>query len=263
MPTQETGRLCWTEETWNPVTGCTKVSAGCKHCYAERIVGRFGHARIHKGLRVGRAKFSDVVCHPDRLSIPLHWRKPRKVFVCSMGDLFHEAVPDEFIKRVVATMTLCPAHTFQILTKRPGRMLAFYTHPQPWPTATLDNVWLGVSVEDQATADARTPLLLQTPAAVRFVSYEPALGPVNFECFPSTGCPTGWLEDERGIDWIICGSESGPKARPMHIELARSVRDQCVTNDLPFFYKQGPGDDRVAFSKAPQLDGRTWREFPR
>ena len=276
-------KIPWSDASWNPVTGCTKVSAGCKHCYAERYAGRhlgdFGEdvdffsgtplsklsdthrERMMLGDEIRKRRFSEVRCHPDRLDIPLHWRKPRRIFVCSMGDLFHEAVPDAFICEVFSFMLSAKQHTYQILTKRPERMLRWFQATEhyllPYP-----NVWLGVSVEDQATADARIPLLLQTPAAVRFVSYEPALGPVNFECFPSTGCPTGWMEDEKGIDWIICGAESGPRARTMDIEWARLVRDQCVTNDLPFFYKQGPSDPGGTF-KLPVLDGReSWREFP-
>ena len=299
-------KIPWSDASWNPVTGCTKVSAGCKHCYAERYAGRhlgdFGEdvdffsgtplsklsdthrERMMLGDEIRKRRFSEVRCHPDRLDIPLHWRKPRKVFVCSMGDLFHEAVSEAFIHEVLDTVLCCDQHTFQVLTKRADRCRTVLTkywdamrekrrQAETWCDyrgirftdlieIPFPNLWVGISCEDQATADARIPLLLQTPAALRFVSYEPALGPVNFECFPSTGCPTGWMEDEKGIDWIICGAESGPRARTMDIEWARLVRDQCVTNDLPFFYKQGPSDPGGTF-KLPVLDGReSWREFP-
>lgn len=177
----DNSRIAWTDATWNVVTGCTPASAGCAHCYASTF------ARRGMGEWKGRP-FSEVHCHEDRLANPLHWKKPRKVFVCSMGDLFHEAVPDEFVERVLSVIQTTPQHDYQLLTKRPDRMLAFMTRPVgawthsahplslSWP---YSNLWLGVSVEDQATADARIPLLLQTPAAVRFVSAEPMLGPVE------------------------------------------------------------------------------------
>lgn len=258
-----TTKIQWTDETWNPVTGCSKVSPGCKHCYAERDWPRLAG---NKRTVYYRRKFTDVQCHPEVLERPLHWRKPRRIFVNSMSDLFHEDVPEDFIDRVFAVMSLCPQHTFQVLTKRPERMrdymledraeetveeriddyaLIIYdrhrprlkaTHP-PWPFA---NVLLGVSVEDQATADERIPLLLQTPAAVRFVSYEPALTPVDF---------TPWLyclkdiDDEPHqqcgvLDWLIVGGESGPKARPCDVAWIRSVVDQCKAAGVPCFVKQ-------------------------
>jgi len=236
----------WTDETWNPVTGCTKVSQGCKHCYAERVWQRLSAPRQPYAGR----KFTDVQCHYERLEHPLHWKKPRMVFVNSMSDLFHEDVPDYFISRVFLEMSRCPQHTFQILTKRHERMLAYMNgvlksakirvangYPTKfWP---LPNVWLGVSVEDQATADERIPLLLQTPAAVRFVSVEPMLGPIDLN---KRVC----LVDKRRfkltignyLDWVICGGESGPKARPMHPDWARSLCDQCKAAGVPFFFKQ-------------------------
>ena len=257
----------WTDKVWNPVTGCTKVSAGCKNCYAERMMGR--------NLPGMTQKFTDVVCHPERLETPLHWRKPSRIFVNSMSDLFHKDVPDEFILSCFQEMASISRHTYQILTKRPERARSLLSriklcdpglgwmtldgenpvgyggkakalfNPHTWP---LPNVWLGVSVENQETADHRIPLLLQTPAAVRFVSYEPALGPVNFmgvrvDC---NSCPDGFhgidaLEGHNApakLDWVICGGESGPGARPMHPDWARSVRDQCKEAGVPFFFKQ-------------------------
>lgn len=243
----------WTDRTWNPLSGCSKVSKGCKNCYAERIFNR-----PYPGRR-----FTDVQMHPERLGQPLSWKKPKLVFVNSMSDLFHEAVPDEFIDQVFAVMALAEQHTFQILTKRPERMLAYlsagedrldaiwdayqwaihkflYENPRvsnkewgkpkfvPWP---LPNVMLGVSVEDQETADYRIPRLLQTPAAARFISCEPMIGPVDL---------TGWLSTDGGprIDWVIAGGESGPNARPMHAAWVRAIRDQCLSADAPFFFKQ-------------------------
>lgn len=269
-------KIEWTDETWNPVTGCTKVSEGCEHCYAERITNRFG----------GPGAFDKVVLHPDRLEQPLHWRKPRRVFVNSMSDLFHEAIDATFIARVFNVMGEARQHTFQVLTKRPGRMASMVREYyrivdcEPYP-----NVWLGTSVETQKWADVRIPKLLETPAAVRFLSCEPLLGPVDLaltldglDAYP-----------ESLIHWVIVGGESGPGARPMHPNWARELRDQCVSWDVPFFFKQwgewapdelvpDSRDDRRARAIAWKdeqamvpigkkragrvLDGRIWDEFP-
>lgn len=296
----------WTDKTWNPVTGCTKVSEGCRHCYAEvmakRTFGRLYPPVYDKHpdtksdadpLRLtevlGRPRrFTDVQCHHDRLDTPLRWRKPCRVFVNSMSDLFHPDVPDEFIDQVFAVMALTPQHTYQVLTKRPERMRAYLRGAendlQRWGSAVvhvtgspcashiedqhypLHNVWLGVSVEDQKTANERIPLLLQTPAAVRFVSYEPALGPVDFGV--SHGLPvfrfadkpiesydglTGRLigvhpelagtwgrHDGSGpwLDWVIVGGESGPKARLCNVAWVRSVVEQCRAAGVSVFVKQ-------------------------
>ena len=260
-------KIEWTDQTWNPVTGCTKVSPGCAHCYAEGVAHRFWKGRA----------FTDVRMHPDRLGAPLRWRKPRRVFVNSMSDLFHEDVPDEFIDRVFGAMALCPAMVFQVLTKRTERMrdymagdprdralnaaqeqvyglsrglsrrvVARFTETPAWP---LNNVWLGVSVEDQARADERIPLLLETPAAVRFLSCEPLLGPVDLnnvreDDTPFGKRPIGWgmvLYDDAeaaSIDWVIVGGESGPNARPCDVTWIREIRDQCKAADVPVFVKQ-------------------------
>lgn len=259
----------WTEETWNPVTGCTPVSAGCEHCYARRmatrLAGRCGYPKDEPFA---------ITLHPDRLTQPLRWRKPRTVFVCSMGDLFHERVPSEFIDQVFAVMAACPQHTFQVLTKRPERMRDLLVHEDVlcdisraasnmaqhelisedrydaidealrgdssiWPPP---NVWLGVSVEDQQTADERIPLLLKCPAAVRFVSCEPLLGPVDLSLWlyrkhPPSGDLPSCHENLFWLDWIIVGGETGPGARPMHPQWARSIRDQCAAAGVPFFHK--------------------------
>lgn len=258
----------WTEATWNPVTGCTKVSQGCKNCYAERDWQRLSKNPTAKAY-YGR-KFTNVQCHPERLDQPLRWRKPRRIFVNSMSDLFHPDVPFGFVDQVFAVMALAPQHTFQILTKRPERMREYLAErltgelkhvylEAAWNRLGLDpprvmywphpNVWLGVSVEDQATADERIPPLLQTPAAVRFLSCEPLLGAINLEELPSASGIGRHLDslskaDDPGaiiphqIDWVIAGGESGPRARPAHPDWFRSLRDQCQAAGVPFFFKQ-------------------------
>lgn len=238
-------KIEWTDEVWNPVTGCTKVSQGCKNCYAERIAERFW----------GDRKFTDVQCHEDRLEIPLHWKKPRKIFVNSMSDLFHPAVPFDFVDEVFAAIWKADQHTYQILTKRPERMHDYFKRGNWMLDYPLSNVWLGVSCEDQKAADERIPWLLKTPAAVRFVSYEPALGPVDFETYIEQG-----EYEEPPLDWIIAGGESGPGARPAHPDWFRSVRDQCVEAGVPFFFKQWGGVDKNAAGRL--LDGREWNEYP-
>ncbi len=261
----------WTDATWNPVTGCTKVSAGCKNCYAERDWSRLQHLPRF----AGRA-FTDVVCHPERLDQPLRWAKPRLIFVNSMSDLFHEDVPDEFIDQVFAVMALAKQHTFQVLTKRPERMREYargnwqprmmghmrkFGRIPDWRgvmlqtiNGNLPNVWLGVSVEDQATADQRIPILLQTPAAVRWISAEPLLGPIDLMRVQWPGkhkvdvlragdwdlCLRGFINhsDMESIDWVVVGGESGPKARPAHPQWVRSLRDQCAAAVVQFMLKQ-------------------------
>jgi len=225
-------KIEWTDFTWSPVAGCTKVSAGCAHCYAERmatrLAGRAGYPAQHPFA---------VTLHPDRLDEPLHWRKPRRIFVCSMSDLFHPEVPDEFIFRVWQTIAATPWHTYMILTKRPERMAArvpVFCGAQ-W---VAPNLWLGTSIEDQATADERIPHLLRCPAAVRFISYEPALGPVDFGDNLVYICGPTCTEAGLGINWVIAGGESGPNARPAHPDWFRSVRNQCQAAGVPFFFKQ-------------------------
>jgi protein gp37 len=265
-------------ESWNPVTGCRKVSEGCRNCYAEAMADRFWakqYAVVEEetggpaGTCSRSRRFTDVMCHEDRLSLPLSWRGPRTVFVNSMSDLFHSAVPDEFIDQVFAVMALSRKHTFIVLTKRPERMRAYFFDDSVndrvadatahmydrhggefcgWATgpmfewAPLPNVWLGVSIEDQPTADQRIPLLLQTPAAVRAVSYEPALGPVNFR---EVACREDWHIDAFDtpdpscrIHWAIVGGESGPQARPCDVAWIRSTVQQCKTAGVPVFVKQ-------------------------
>jgi protein gp37 len=288
-------KIEWTDATWNPITGCTKVSAGCKNCYAERMSkrlrGRYGYPSDDPFR---------VTFHPDRLERPLRWRKPRRVFVCSMSDLFHDDVKDEWLIQVFDVLRRCHnerEHTFQILTKRPRRMADFCRrlrfsgsandgkgrmwlspvaalHDGGWGlmggspgSHPLGSVWLGTSVEDQATADERIPHLLNCPAAVRFVSYEPALGPVDFadpgyhwlKGIEALGAHEDgsieWDHDAAHLDWVIAGGESGPGHRPADPEWFRSVRDQCSAANVAFFMKQMAG-------KTPIPEDLVCREWP-
>ena len=303
----------WTDASWNPVVGCSVTSPGCTNCYAMRSAARLeriAQAALDKAKddgvsdpvipcahylgttqpsKAGPVWTGKLALAPDHiLTEPLAWRRPRRVFVNSMSDLFHESVPDAWIDRVFAVMALAPQHTFQVLTKRAKRMRAYMAAPDrvwsvfagakandpeyrdgarfydeetpfPWP---LPNVWLGVSAEDQSRANDRIPDLLATPAAVRFVSAEPLIGPIDFDDlrpahnplrgdpFPLTGrqvwpSARGYLDSANAtaafgpaLDWVIVGGESGPGARPMHPQWARDIRDQCATANVPFFFKQ-------------------------
>ncbi|MDO9006318.1 MAG: phage Gp37/Gp68 family protein [Aquabacterium sp.] len=291
----------WTDATRNPITGCTLVDDGCRHCYAAHLITSWhaiGDHPSRKGLArknaAGESKFTgEVRFNEGWLDHPLRWKKPRRIFVCAHGDLFHPNVPDEWIDKVFAVMVLAPQHTFQVLTKRPerareylsalhcgdgfrpyirrpgweandrrdGDKLFLLAEGQSWP---LRNVWLGTSISDQASADLRIPHLLACPAAIRFISAEPLLGEVDLEqawhgenaldsecwgecawCekgYPALhNCQRGkgdWKRDRSGLDWVICGGESGPHARPMHPDWARSLRDQCVAAGVPFLFKQ-------------------------
>lgn len=229
-------RIEWTEFSWNPVTGCSKVSSGCAHCYAERMAHRLqamGVARYKAGFRVRT--------HPELLSVPLKWRRPRVVFVNSMSDLFHEEIPKSFIKDVFKVMNRCPQHTFQVLTKRSQRLVELsgnlrWTH----------NIWMGVTVENSEVID-RIQHLHQCDARVKFVSCEPLLGPI----------PELILD---GIDWVIVGGESGPNARPMKKSWAISIRDKCIKMEVPYFFKQWGGWNKKATGR--ELDGRIWSQMP-
>lgn len=243
MADQRNSGIVWTDQTWSPVTGCTKVSDGCKNCYAEREVNA-RWSKNPKSVFFGR-KFTDVQTHAAKLEEPLSWKKGRRIFVCPRGDLFHEAVPDDVITHVFATMELCPQHIFQVLTKRPERMLRWVTRanefwrdvgfPQGF-AGRYPHVWLGVSVEDQVTADERIPLLLQTPAAVRWVSMEPLLGAVTIFSLDGPIDVPGGMQSP--IDWVVVGGESGANARPMHPDWVRCLRDQCAEAGVPFLFKQ-------------------------
>ncbi|WP_432189838.1 DUF5131 family protein [Streptomyces sp. Tue6028] len=294
-------KIEWTDSTWNPVTGCTEVSAGCDHCYAktfaERWRGTAGHY-FENGF--------DITLRPDRLRLPMTWRTPRRIFLDSMSDLFHADIPDHYVAQVFAVMALTPQHTYQVLTKRHGRMKALMNSATFWHLVAeqgrehfagcqqdwlavagmmggepLPNVWLGVSVEDQRRADLRIPALLQTPAAVRFLSCEPLLGPVwikdyiwqvcaccdgegHDEACPSCAdsrCQAGHI---RMLDWVIAGGESGPRARPMAPQWAISLRDQCRQDHVPYFFKQwgsyAPSSSDHDRGRIILIDpqGRTW-----
>lgn len=226
----------WTDSTWNPVTGCTKVSPGCKYCYAERLarrLQRLGNPRYLNGFK--------LTVQRDQVDLPLRWRRPRRIFVNSMSDLFHADIPDEFIQSVFDTMLRGHWHNFQVLTKRAER-LPLIAPKLPWP----DNVWLGVSVED-AKHVWRLDCLREVPAAVRFVSIEPLLGPIT----------TLNLD---GIDWVIVGGESGPIHRKPDPKWVRDLRDLCVEEEVAFFFKQWGG--AISKSGGRLLDGRTWDEMP-
>ncbi len=220
----------WADKVWNPVTGCTKVSAGCKNCYAERmserLAGRCGYPKDNPFA---------VTLHPEKLDEPLHWKKPSRIFVGSMTDICHRDVSVHFVDQILRVMHRAPQHTYMILSKRPENFAEYFQLALTF----MPHVWLGVSVEDQQTADERIPLLLKTPAAKRFVSYEPALGPVDFN-------RRELLIDKRRfkytlgryLDWLIIGGETGPGARAMKPDWARLARDQCKEAGVPFFLKQ-------------------------
>jgi protein gp37 len=226
----------WTEATWNPVTGCTKISAGCKNCYAERLALRLqamGNRRYKNGFQ--------ITLHEDVVDLPKSWRVPRMIFVNSMSDLFHKDVPVDFIQRVFATMRDCPQHTFQILTKRSDRLLALASKIE-WPR----NVWIGVSVEDSRVL-VRIDDLRRVPAKIRFLSCEPLIGSL-------AGI------DLTNIHWVIVGGESGPFARPMKIEWVREIFRACRKADVPFFFKQWGGVRKDLTGR--KLGGRTYDEMP-
>ena len=264
-------KIEWTDRTWNPATGCTKISAGCQNCYASRMAhrlnGRYGYPLAPNEFK--------VTLHPGKLWGPPYWRKPSMIFVDSMGDLFHKDVPDDFILSVFAVMSASQQHMFQILTKRAERLLQWFEWAKskldrglvfpasPWP---LPNVWLGVSAENQECADERIPWLLKTPAVVRFVSVEPMLAAIDLTRIPinNTGISMNVLQRASvlapHVHWVICGCESGPKARPTNTAWARDLRDQCSGAGIPFFLKQLVIDGKL--EKMPTLDGRQWAEMP-
>jgi protein gp37 len=237
-------KIEWTEQTWNPVTGCTKISPGCKHCYAETLSKRLKLMGAH-----GYENGFSLTLLPERLDQPLKRKIPTVWFVNSMSDLFHERVPFQFIDRVFATIAATPQHKYQVLTKRPIRMEMYFRN-----RIVPNNAWLGTSVEDRKYGVPRISILQEIHAAIRFLSIEPLLEDV------------GEL-DLRGISWVIVGGESGPKARPMRPEWARAIRDQCENSDVPFFFKQwgAHGDDGVRRSKRENgriLDGRRYDHMP-
>lgn len=246
----------WTDSTWNPVVGCTKVSEGCRHCYAERMARRLaamadgaiasgqnpGRKANYLAVINGRGRWNNTVFLDDSaLDAPTTWREPRTIFVNSMSDLFHEDVPIDFIRRVFDTMNRCPQHTFQVLTKRPH--VAVKLAPQlDWSP----NIWMGTSIEDHRVTK-RVAYLQKIPARIRFLSVEPLIGPIS-------RLPL------RGIQWVIVGGESGPGARPIQADWVRCIRDRCVAKSIPFFFKQWGGVNKKASGRL--LDERTWDELP-
>jgi protein gp37 len=239
-------KIEWTDETWNPVTGCVKVSPGCKHCYAQTFAERFRGTVMPSGKPHPFFPGFDPTLRPDRLDKPFQWKTPRRVFVNSMSDLFGEFVPDAFLARVFDTMRRTPQHTYQVLTKRADRMRT-WTQGQPW-LSEATNIWLGVSVENQKHGLPRVKKLRDATAAVRFLSVEPLLEGL------------GRL-DLRDIDWVIVGGESGPGARRLDEAWVREIRDQCIEANVAFFFKQWGGIRKHIAGR--HLDGRTWDQFPR
>ena len=308
----------WTDDTWNPLAGCTPVSDGCRNCYAATMalrleaMGQAKYAEVARRTTEGRAVFTGHInyAHGDAVALPLTWKRPKRIFVNSMSDLFHEAVPERFISQVYTTMEAAYWHTFMVLTKRPERMAEYTTWRTKVTGAMPANIWHGTSVENQKAADERIPHLLRVPAAVRFLSCEPLLGPVDLEqwvysrrsrmrhLMHGPAC----LNEEQaahsvppvGIHWVIVGGESGTKARPMHPDWARGLRDQAVATGAAYFFKQwgewAPLDQledlepsdmdqrQAVFDDGPRitttvrrvgksaagrlLDGRTWEEVP-
>lgn len=262
----------WTDATWNPVTGCSRVSSGCGGpdgggCYAERWAAtRLRHHPSRRGLTDRHGRWTgEVRFNKQWLDQPLRWQKPRRIFVCAHSDLFHEKVPDEWIDSAFRVMAMAPRHIFQVLTKRPERardyIIEFYRqrfgnrhpescrwHGRKWP---LSNVWMGTSAENRPTLEERLPHLYGTPAAVRWLSLEPLLGEIDL---------VPLFHDYIPIDWVVVGGESGPGARRMDPKWARSLRDQCARYEIPFFFKQWGGNTSKA--GGCELDGRTWRQMP-
>lgn len=297
-------KIEWTDATWNPITGCSVVSAGCKHCYAMKLAGtRLRNHPSRSGLtldtKAGPVWNGQTRVNHGWLAQPLEWKRPRMIFVCAHGDLFHESISDTTIAGIFGIMAASPQHTFQVLTKRALRAKSWfngfmsegnagvilheatkglmgYNHPkrpavqmtQQWP---LPNVWLGVSVEDQEAADERIPHLCDTPAAVRFLSCEPLLGPIDVGMYLTRKHMFGY-DPMGGIDWVIVGGESGQGARPMDPDWARFIRYKCQISGVAFFFKQWgefafAGDEKLALRVGKKasgrvLDGREWNEFP-
>jgi protein gp37 len=241
-------RIEWCDSTWNPVRGCSKVSPGCKNCYAETFAERW------RGIKGHPYEFGfDVRIVPDVLDAPLGWRKPRRIFVNSMSDLFHEAIEDDYIEKVFGVMLRAPQHIYQILTKRHKRMQELM-EGRLNRFARCPHIWLGVSAENEQYGLPRIRALLGTPAKLRFVSCEPLLGPINL-----LNVIDGY-EFFRRLNWVIVGGESGPGARQMQAEWAISLRDQCLAAGIPYFFKQWGGVNKKAAGR--MLEGRTWDDMP-
>ena len=247
----EISKIEWTESTWNPVTGCTKISPGCKNCYAQTFAERFRNVDGHP-----YQQGFDITLRPERLNLPLRWKKPKMIFVNSMSDLFLQEIPDEYIDKVFVSMESADRHTFQVLTKRAERMVDWTSKKYGIDESMLPaNIWIGVSVEDE-NYNYRIELLQKIPASIKFISFEPLLGSVNLTS-----------EHLKGIDWVIVGGESGPKARKMQKEWIDNIFQTCQEAGVPFFFKQWGAFDsegkKVGKKKAGRLYlGRTWDEKP-
>lgn len=287
-----TTKIEWADKTWNPIIGCSKISAGCDNCYAERMACRLSHMGIRDyqdvtapGGNPGRMSTNwfkhwngKTVLREDELYKPLKWKKPKRIFVCSMGDLFHDSINTIDILDVFSVMTKAKHHTFILLTKRPKNALQFCYDigimpsglpspacPTPSGEVWPENVWLGVTAENQEQADLRIPTLLKTPASVRFVSVEPMLSAVSLKKYFGPQNEGQWLNvveckhnpKKYGVNWVICGGETGPGARQMSTEWAIDLKDRCVENGVPFFFKKYGQQN-----KSRILDGQTWEQFP-
>jgi protein gp37 len=258
-------KIEWTDETWNPIIGCRKISPGCQNCYAEKMAFRLGHGQLSKneGLSL---KYSRIIdCNSktwngrseiieESMIRPMKWKKPKKIFVCSMGDLFHESVSFKWIDEVIKVIKQCPQHTFQILTKRPDRMLEYFKNYYQLIPRMIRNIWLGVTAENQEQANFRIPILLEIPSIMHFISIEPMVASVNmneigFHKFKA------WLSGsyQYSIKWVICGGETGQNARPLHPDWVINLKNNCVENNIPFFFKSWG-------EYWPCVSGRIYRE---
>jgi protein gp37 len=254
-------KIEWARKTWNPITGCSKISEGCLNCYAERmskrLAGRFGY-RTDEPFR--------VTFHPGRIDDPIYWRKPSKIFVCSMGDIFHDDSRFEWIETVFQKMKEAGRHTYILLTKRPKNIIRYLEWRERKGTRTFatltewpENIWIGVTAENQAQADKRIPTLLQVPAAVRLVSVEPCLEEMDLHSYLPPTLFRNTIGSDGKINWVICGCETGPGARPMKEDWARDIYGQCEAVGVPFFFKKlrpGKGDD------VRRLDGEIVEQWP-
>lgn len=250
-------KIEWATQVWNPVTGCSKISEGCANCYAEPFAKRL-QAHPNSDIKYKYRDGFKPTTHPEVLNQPYEWKKPQRVFVCSMADLFHADIHPTFLARVWDVMINNPQHIFMVLTKRPDNMLRFINQITEVGYRSNPNIWLGVTAENQTEADKRIPTLLATPAAIRFVSVEPMLSEIDIKPYINA------------LDWVICGGETGRKARPLHPSWVRSLRDRCYVAQVPFFFKQwGEFDYSKGFAErvgkkqsGSMLDGKQWKEFP-
>ena len=252
-------KIEWTDETWNPIVGCSKISPGCNHCYAEIMARRLSCMSLQSpkySMVIYEGKWSgNTFMDETALEKPFSWKKPRKIFVCSMGDLFHESVSFNWVLEVMYVINKYPQHIFQILTKRAERMHEFFTDWVPNPFmlqyGDLPNLWIGVTAENQEQANKRIPALLDIPAAKRFISIEPMIGSISLD-------PQHLMDIPDAIDQIILGGETGPGARPMHPDWVTQIRDQCIKSNTPFFFKSWGGKNEADHL----IEGKEWKGIP-